>query len=37
MYFTTMNFKITPYHYDIPTHKLETAAVSIFVLLKVRT
>jgi len=35
MYFTTMNFRITPYDYDIPTHKQETAAVNLFILLKV--
>lgn len=32
MYFTTMNFRITPYVYDIPTHKQETAAVSLYTI-----
>lgn len=35
MYFTTMNFRITPYDNDIPTHKQGTAAVNLFILLKV--
>lgn len=37
MYFTTMNFRITPYHYDIPTHKQETTTLKFFILLKVCT